>query len=128
MSQARLEQENGDLRSILKQYLDGILVNNQVLSGPNPLMIVNERSNIQAQPPAVAATRPSNVIEGNVAVNQQYYPAAPLGWKPGLVYVTSDLHIVLYNYTHVIHISLSGQVIIEMLYAEGRHRFQKVHG
>jgi hypothetical protein len=78
--QAQLEQENGDLRSILKQYLDGISVNNQVLSGPNPLMIVNERSNIQAQPPAVATTRPSNVIEGNVAVNQQYYPAAPLGW------------------------------------------------
>jgi hypothetical protein len=54
--QGRLQQENSDLRSILKQYLDGISVNNQVLSGPNPLMVVNERSSIQTQPPAVART------------------------------------------------------------------------
>lgn len=76
----RLLQENGDLRSILKQYLDGISVNNQVLAGANPLMVVNERSNIQTQPPAVARTGPTTIIEGNVAVDQQYYPAAPLGW------------------------------------------------
>jgi len=76
----RLDQENADLRSILKQYLDGISVNNQVLAGPNPLMVVNERSNIQTQPPAVARTGPTNIVEGNMAVDQQYYPAAPLGF------------------------------------------------
>lgn len=73
--EGRLQQENADLRSILKQYLDGISVNNNVLAGPNPLMVVNERSNIQTQPPAVATSGPTNIIEGNVSVNQQYYPA-----------------------------------------------------
>jgi len=77
---ARLSRENADLRSILKQYLDGISVNNQVLAGPNPLMVLNERSNIQTLPPAVATSGPTNVIDGNAALNQQYYPAAPLGY------------------------------------------------
>jgi hypothetical protein len=41
---ARLEKENGDLRSILKQYLDGISVNDEVMNNPiNPLMVVNNR-------------------------------------------------------------------------------------
>jgi hypothetical protein len=41
---ARLEQENGDLRTILKQYLDGISINEEALASPvNPLLIVNNR-------------------------------------------------------------------------------------
>ncbi len=39
---ARLEQENSDLRTILKQYLDGISVNDDALRNPNPLLIVNQ--------------------------------------------------------------------------------------
>ena len=40
----RLERENADLRSILKQYLDGISVNDDVMNNPvNPLMVVNNR-------------------------------------------------------------------------------------
>ena len=40
----RLEKENADLRSILKQYLDGISVNDEVMNNPiNPLMVVNNR-------------------------------------------------------------------------------------
>jgi dynein regulatory complex subunit 2 len=40
----RLEQENEDLRTILKQYLDGISVNADVMNNPlNPLMVVNQR-------------------------------------------------------------------------------------
>lgn len=40
----RLEKENADLRSILKQYLDGISVNDDVMNNPiNPLMVVNNR-------------------------------------------------------------------------------------
>lgn len=40
----RLEQENEDLRTILKQYLDGISVNSDVMNNPlNPLMVVNQR-------------------------------------------------------------------------------------
>lgn len=41
---SRLERENADLRSILKQYLDGISVNDDVLNNPvNPLLVVNNR-------------------------------------------------------------------------------------
>ncbi|KAL6760063.1 flagellar associated protein [Haematococcus lacustris] len=41
---SRLEKENADLRSILKQYLDGISVNDDVLNNPiNPLLVVNNR-------------------------------------------------------------------------------------
>ena len=49
-------------------------------TGPNPLMVVNERSNIQTQPPAVARTGPTTIIEGNVAVGQQFRAAAPFGY------------------------------------------------
>ena len=37
----RLEKENADLKSILKQYLDGISVPSGAVSGPNPLLVVN---------------------------------------------------------------------------------------
>ncbi|KAG2490043.1 hypothetical protein HYH03_011508 [Edaphochlamys debaryana] len=44
---SRLERENADLRSILKQYLDGISVNDDVLNNPvNPLLVVNQRLQI----------------------------------------------------------------------------------
>lgn len=40
----RLSQENQDLREILKQYLDGISVNGEVLNNPeNPLLEVNSK-------------------------------------------------------------------------------------
>jgi len=57
----RLEQENTDLRAILKQYLDGISVNDDVINASNPLLIINSRSNVTALP-----SRPTgrmNVIE-----------------------------------------------------------------
>eukprot|EP00698_Gefionella_okellyi_P005414 TRINITY_DN14964_c0_g1_i1.p1 TRINITY_DN14964_c0_g1~~TRINITY_DN14964_c0_g1_i1.p1 ORF type:complete len:502 (+),score=145.78 TRINITY_DN14964_c0_g1_i1:63-1568(+) len=57
-----LQQENEDLRKILKQYLDGITINEDVLSTANPLLIVNKKSNTmwpEAQP---VETR--TVIEG----------------------------------------------------------------
>ena len=42
----RLGNENADLRSILKQYLDGISVNEDVINNPNPLLVVNHKTNI----------------------------------------------------------------------------------
>lgn len=36
-----LDRENEHLRSILKQYLDGISLTDDVLAQPNPLVIVN---------------------------------------------------------------------------------------
>ncbi|KAM5287707.1 dynein regulatory complex subunit 2 [Ctenodactylus gundi] len=43
---AQLLEINGKLREMLKQYLDGISVNDEVLSQINPLLIVNQRSNL----------------------------------------------------------------------------------
>ena len=42
-----LSTENAQLRLLLKQYLDGISVNDEVLSHNNPLLIVNNRSNVR---------------------------------------------------------------------------------
>lgn len=49
---ARVEQENADLRAILKQYLDGISVNDDVLNAANPLFVVS--SAVDAPPPVKA--------------------------------------------------------------------------
>ncbi|XP_021071944.1 dynein regulatory complex subunit 2 [Mus pahari] len=59
---------SGKLREMLKQYLDGISVSDEVLSHLNPLFIVNHRSNLPQLPPPAAQpggdARPVyNVIE-----------------------------------------------------------------
>ena len=59
----RLERENHDLQAILKQYLDGISVNEDVMRGPNPLLVVNGRVNLNAPP--VRRTGRVPVVEGN---------------------------------------------------------------
>ena len=38
-----LGKDNQMLKSLLKQYLDGISLNNEVLSTNNPLFVVNHR-------------------------------------------------------------------------------------
>lgn len=40
-SKKHLLEENGHLKSILKQYLDGLTVNEEVLNSMNPLLVVN---------------------------------------------------------------------------------------
>ncbi|XP_076768151.1 dynein regulatory complex subunit 2 isoform X2 [Arvicanthis niloticus] len=45
---------SGKLRGMLKQYLDGISVSDEVLSHLNPLLIVNHRSNLPQLPPLAA--------------------------------------------------------------------------
>jgi hypothetical protein len=64
-----LSAENSDLRSILKQYLDGISVNADVMTEPNPLFVLNNRTNIQAA--AVLSEDPITVQSANVVVNQR---------------------------------------------------------
>merc|ERR1711988_432053 len=39
----KLERQNEDLRLILKQYLDGVSVNEEVMAGTNSLLVVNNR-------------------------------------------------------------------------------------
>jgi hypothetical protein len=63
----RLLAENDQLRGMLKQFLDGISVNDEILATRNPLFIVNNKSNIGPNPLTV---RPNEipVIEGNKEV------------------------------------------------------------
>lgn len=57
----RLRDENAALQGILKQYIEGISVNPEVLSRPNPLLVVNGRANMRRPP--VRLGRPS-VVDG----------------------------------------------------------------
>ncbi|XP_008568899.1 PREDICTED: coiled-coil domain-containing protein 65 [Galeopterus variegatus] len=51
----QLLEINGKLREMLKQYLDGISVSDEVLSQLNPLFIVNHRSNLPQPLPTLTA-------------------------------------------------------------------------
>lgn len=48
-----LMQENHQLRTLLKQYLDGISVNDEILSQVNPLFVVNHRTNVNMNVPVM---------------------------------------------------------------------------
>ena len=53
---ARLATENADLRHILRQYLDGIAVNADVMNSPtNPLLVVNQRLQLVSLPGTACA-------------------------------------------------------------------------
>ncbi|PIO28238.1 hypothetical protein AB205_0184720, partial [Aquarana catesbeiana] len=72
-----LSQDNQKLRILLKQYLDGISVSDEVLSQQNPLLILNNRSSLQQKVlPQVPVTdkrvqRPvHNIIEAAHVVNR----------------------------------------------------------
>ena len=68
----RLRHENSDLRSILKQYLDGISVNEDVINNPNPLLVVNHKSNIVA-PSGRQRPAPATIVEGAHTVSSQVH-------------------------------------------------------
>ena len=59
----RLKHENSDLRSILKQYLDGISVNEDVINNPNPLLVVNHKTNV-VMPTGYQRPPPATIVEG----------------------------------------------------------------
>jgi len=48
-----LLHENQQLRSVLKQYLDGISVSDEILNETNPLFIVNNKTNIKLSVPVM---------------------------------------------------------------------------
>jgi len=64
----RLRHENGDLRSILKQYLDGISVNEDVINNANPLLVVNHKTNIVMANAYHQRPPPQCIVEGAHAV------------------------------------------------------------
>ncbi|XP_075241451.1 dynein regulatory complex subunit 2-like [Convolutriloba macropyga] len=51
--QSLLLQENQQLRMVLKQYLDGISVNDEILSNVNPLFVVNQKTNVNLNAPMI---------------------------------------------------------------------------
>ena len=55
------------LQTILKQFLDGISVNEDVMNSNNPLLVINGRVNLNA--PLVGRAQGPAVIEGNHMVN-----------------------------------------------------------
>lgn len=67
---ARLERENGELRNILKQYLDGISVNEDVINNPgNPLLVVNNKLHLTVEPQRQEV--PHTVVEASHVVQVQ---------------------------------------------------------
>jgi len=70
--EARLKGENADLQEILKQYLDGISVNDEVIKRSNPLMVVNGRVNLNRPLPVRKAdARGLTVVDANSVVATQ---------------------------------------------------------
>jgi len=63
-----LENENKVFKSLLKQYLDGVSVNEDVINNQNPLLVVNNKINLNR--PLVEKMGGQTVIEGNVVINQ----------------------------------------------------------
>uniref|UniRef100_UPI00398E7D71 dynein regulatory complex subunit 2 n=1 Tax=Pristiophorus japonicus TaxID=55135 RepID=UPI00398E7D71 len=67
-----LLQENRQLRQLLKQYLDGISVNEEILSNLNPLIVINNKTNVKMNIPMFEGTVPKpvyNVIEAAHFIN-----------------------------------------------------------
>ena len=63
-----LAKDNQMLKSLLKQYLEGISVNDDVLRSNNPLFVVNHRIHL-TQEPVEEEHRPV-VVEANTVHNQ----------------------------------------------------------
>lgn len=63
-----LVKDNTMLKSLLKQYLDGISLNDEVLRSNNPLFVVNHRIQLTQEP--VEEDKKPVIIEANVVHNQ----------------------------------------------------------
>lgn len=63
----RLEAENAELQCILKQYLDGISVNSDVMSQENPLFVVNGR--VPLNQPRGKNSKNKNALDANQIQN-----------------------------------------------------------
>jgi len=62
-----LEKENAFFKSLLKEYLDGCSVNDDVIRNPNPLLVVNER--IRLNRPIDREQREKAIVEGSIHIN-----------------------------------------------------------
>eukprot|EP01022_Parablepharisma_sp_SALTPOND_P018694 TRINITY_DN3098_c3_g1_i1.p2 TRINITY_DN3098_c3_g1~~TRINITY_DN3098_c3_g1_i1.p2 ORF type:complete len:401 (-),score=86.54 TRINITY_DN3098_c3_g1_i1:2029-3231(-) len=62
-----LDKENVFLKSLLKQYIDGVSVNDDVMANANPLFVVNYKVNLN-RPPVEKVEAPKAFVEANVEV------------------------------------------------------------
>ena len=60
-----LEQENTELQAILKQYFDGVSVNDSVMQASNPLLIVNGKVKAPPQTTLMDRMEQSTVVDAN---------------------------------------------------------------
>ena len=71
---ATLEKENMFFKSLLKQYLDGVSVNDDVMNANNPLLVVNNKVNLN-RPPVERLNSNEKItktfVEANVVVNNR---------------------------------------------------------
>jgi len=72
-----LQKDNVMLKSLLKQYLDGISLNDEVLRNANPLLVINHNINISKLP--VEKEGKTTIIEGNTVINNAVHQ---LGYVP----------------------------------------------
>jgi len=69
---ARLAQENANFQELLKQYMNGVSVNDEVLSQPgNPLLVVNGRVQLNRPLPVRVERDVVPVVDGNHMVGTQ---------------------------------------------------------
>jgi len=66
---ATLEKENLFFKNLLKQYLDGVSVNDDVINQNNPLLVVNNKVNLNRPKVARDDAEHTTVIEGNTVIN-----------------------------------------------------------
>lgn len=66
---ATLEKENLFFKNLLKQYLDGVSVNDDVINANNPLLVVNNKVNLNRPPVMYEDGQHATVIEGNFEMN-----------------------------------------------------------
>mmetsp|Transcript_30077 Transcript_30077/g.26655 ORF Transcript_30077/g.26655 Transcript_30077/m.26655 type:complete len:202 (-) Transcript_30077:30-635(-) len=64
-----LDKENMFFKSLLKQYLDGVSVNNDVMNSSNPLLVINNKVNLNRPPvQKLDENNQMTLIEGNMEI------------------------------------------------------------
>jgi hypothetical protein len=64
-----LDKENMFFKNLLKQYLDGVSVNNDVMNSSNPLLVVNNKVNLNRPPvQKLDANNTKPLIDGNMEI------------------------------------------------------------
>lgn len=66
---ATLDKENMFFKNLLKQYLDGVSVNDDVINANNPLLVINYKVNLNRPPVIAEEGRHNPYIEGNMEIS-----------------------------------------------------------